>query len=55
MKAAKFGVNISSPALQRDLPPLNNERGLELSLDEIKVLLKLKNYPISPVREFLCF
>lgn len=56
MKAAKFGINIPSPALQRDLPPLNNERGLELSLDEIKELFKeLKNYPISPVREIFMF
>lgn len=56
MKAAKFGINIPSPALQRDLPPLNNERGLELSLDEIKELFKeLKNYPITPVREIFMF
>lgn len=56
MKAAKFGINIPSPALQRDLPPLNNERGLDLSLDEIKKLFKeLKNYPISPVREIFMF
>lgn len=56
MKAAKFGVNIPSPALQRDLPPLNNERGLELTLEEIKELFnELKNYPITPVREIYMF
>ncbi|WP_323594849.1 tyrosine-type recombinase/integrase [Aliarcobacter butzleri] len=56
MKAAKFGINIPSPALQRDLPPLNNERGLELTLEEIKDLFKeLKDYPISPVREIFMF
>ncbi len=56
MKAAKFGINIPSPALQRDLPPLNNERGLELTLEEIKELFnELKNYPITPVREIFMF
>lgn len=56
MKAAKFGINIPSPALQRDLPPLNNERGLELSLQEIKELFnELKNYLVSPVREIFMF
>ena len=56
MKAAKFGINIPSPAKQQDLPPLNNERGLDLTLDEIKELFKeLKNYPISPVREIFMF
>ncbi|GGD34323.1 hypothetical protein GCM10012288_05360 [Malaciobacter pacificus] len=56
MKAAKFGINIPSPALQRDLPPLNNERGLELSLEEIKELFnELKNYPLTPVREIFMF
>ncbi len=56
MKAAKFGINIPSPALQKDLPPLNNERGLALSLNEIKELFKeLKNYPLSPVREIFMF
>lgn len=56
MKAAKFGISISSPAKQQDLPPLNNERGLDLSLDEIKeVFNELKNYPITPVREIFMF
>ena len=56
MKAAKFGINIPSPALQRDLPPLNNERGLELTLEEIKELFnELKNYPLTPVREIFMF
>lgn len=56
MKAAKFGINIPSPAVQRDLPPLNNERGLELSLEEIKELFKdLRDYPITPVREIYMF
>lgn len=56
MKAAKFGLYIPSPALQVDLPPLNNERGLDLTLDEIKKLFnELKNYPITPVREIFMF
>ena len=56
MKAAKFGINIPSPATQKDLPPLNNERGLELSIDEIKSLfIELKDYPITPVREIYMF
>lgn len=56
MKAAKFGINIPSPAVQRDLPPLNNERGLELSLEEIKELfVDLRDYPITPVREIYMF
>ena len=56
MKAAKFGINIPSPAKQQDLPPLNNERGLDLSIDEIKEVFKeLKNYPITPVREIYMF
>ena len=56
MKAAKFGINIPSPAKQQDLPPLNNERGLDLSIDEIKeVFNKLNNYPVTPVREIFMF
>ena len=56
MKAAKFGININSPAKQQDLPPLNNERGLDLSLHEIKkVFNELRNYPIKPVREIFMF
>ena len=56
MKAAKFGIDIPSPAKQQDLPPLNNERGLDLSIVEIKeVFKKLKDYPISPVREIFMF
>jgi len=56
MKAAKFGINLPSPAKQQDLPPLNNERGLELSIDEIKDVFKsLNNYPISPVKEIFMF
>lgn len=56
MKAAKFGINIPSPAKQQDLPPLNNERGLDLSIDEIKVVFnELKNYPLTPVREIFMF
>ncbi|MCD6172743.1 MAG: hypothetical protein J7J96_03005, partial [Sulfurimonas sp.] len=56
MKAAKFGINIPSPAKQQDLPPLNNERGLNLSIDEIKeVFNKLNNYPVTPVREIFMF
>jgi integrase len=56
MKAAKFGVHIASPAKQQDLPPLNNERGLDLSLDEIKELfVELRNYPLTPVREIFMF
>ena len=56
MKGAKFGLYLPSPALKRDLPPLNNERGLELSLEEIKELfIELKNYPVSPVREIFMF
>jgi len=56
MKAAKFGIHIASPAKQQDLPPLNNERGLDLSLDEIKELfVELRNYPLTPVREIFMF
>ena len=56
MKAAKFGISIASPAKQQDLPPLNNERGLDLSLDEIKELfVELRNYPLAPVREIFMF
>lgn len=56
MKAAKFGVNIPSPAKQQDLPPLNNERGLDLSIEEIKeVFNSLKNYPVTPAREIFMF
>ncbi len=56
MKAAKFGINIPSPAKQQDLPPLNNERGLDLSIDEIKEVFKeLRNYPVTPVREIFMF
>ena len=56
MKAAKFGINIPSPAKQQDLPPLNNERGLDLSIEEIKeVFNSLKNYPVTPAREIFMF
>ena len=47
MKAAKFGINITSPAKQR---------GLDLSIDEIKEVFKeLRNYPVTPVREIFMF
>ncbi|QOP43662.1 tyrosine-type recombinase/integrase [Sulfurimonas sediminis] len=56
MKAKKFGNEISSPALQRDLSPLNNQRGLDLELEEIKLLFKkLKSYRITPAREIFMF
>lgn len=56
MKAAKFGINIPSPAKQQDLPPLNNERGLDLSIDDIKKIFnELNNYPLTPVREIFMF
>jgi len=56
MKAAKFRINLPSPAKQQDLPPLNNERGLDLSLDEIKDVFKsLKEYPLYPMRQVFMF
>ena len=32
LKASKFGVQLFSPATQISLPPLNNERGIDLSI-----------------------
>lgn len=56
IKAAKFGINIPSPAKQQDLPPLNNERGLDLSIDDIKKIFnELNNYSLTPVREIFMF
>ena len=56
MKASKYDISISSPAKQQDLPPLNNERGLNLSIEEIKEVFKsLKYYPTSPPKEIYMF
>ncbi|WP_419768230.1 tyrosine-type recombinase/integrase [Arcobacter sp.] len=45
-------IHIDSPATMDGLPPLDNTRKIDLSIDEIKDLfLKLKNYEYSPFRE----
>lgn len=56
LKASKFGVQLVSPATQISLPPLNNERGLDLSIKEIEDLFKeIRDFPLSPVREIFMF
>lgn len=43
---------IKSPASTRGLPPLDNERELEIDLEEISPLfLKIRDYPLTPYRE----
>lgn len=45
-------IYIESPASLHGLPPLNNTRKVDLSIDEIKeVFIKLKDYNYSPFRE----
>lgn len=56
LKASKFGVQLFSPATQISLPPLNNERGINLSIDEIEKLFReLKDFQISPIKEIFMF
>jgi integrase len=56
LKASKFGVQLVSSATQISLPPLNNERGLNLSIEEIKTLfIELKEFQLSPAREIFMF
>lgn len=56
IKASKFGVQLVSPATQSSLPPLNNERGIDLSIKEIEDLFKeLRDFPLSPIREIFMF
>lgn len=56
LKASKFGVQLVSPATQISLPPLNNERGLDLSITKIEELFKeLRDFPLSPIREIFMF
>ena len=56
VKASKFGLQLISPATQASLPPLNNERGIDLSIIEIETLFReLKEFPLSPVKEIFMF
>lgn len=56
VKASKFGFQLISPATQASLPPLNNERGIDLSIQEIEILfIELRNFSLSPVKEIFMF
>lgn len=45
-------VPIKSPASSKGLPPLQNERELNLTIDEIiEVFRQIRSYPVSPFRE----
>lgn len=56
LKASKFGVQLVSPATQISLPPLNNERGIDLSIKEIEKLFReLRDFQLPVVSQIFMF